>query len=187
MLDITQQDFIDLMKNDFDESRFKVLYNDIPKEGHSSNYIEKDGRQYRIFHFEDLKTGEDYWLNYIWHPEDSFEMCDLFTKLKDVGINILENPPKVVKAPPELEKTKEQLADEALMDEYKAIESECRDFQQAKSEIPVSVIDDILEFMSSRRFSFCQLRAKIIPYCIQYRITHKSLWPYLQKKAYSAK
>lgn len=187
MLNIIQQDFIELMKEFHDESRFEVLYNDIPKEGHSSDYMEKDGRQYRIFHFKDLKTGEDYWLNYTWYPEDSFEMYHLFTNLKDVGINILENPPKTVKAPPEPEKTQEQLDDEALMANYKAIEPECRDFNQVKKEIPVSVIDDILGFMSSRKFSIYQLRAKIIPYCIQYRITHQSLWPYLQKKAYSAK
>lgn len=187
MLNITQQDFVDLMKEDFDESRFNVLYNDISKEGHSSNYMEKDGRQYRIFNFEDLTTGENYWLNYIWYPEDSFEMYHLFTKLEEVGINILENPPKIVKSPPKPVKTQEQLSDEALMDEYKAIEDECRDFNEVKEEIPVSVVDDILSFMKTKKFSIYQLRAKIIPYCVQYRITHESLWPYLQKKAYSAK
>jgi hypothetical protein len=183
MLNITRQDFIELMKEGHDEAVFNVLYNDIPKEGHSSNYIEDDGRQYRIFHFEDLRTGQDYWLNYTWYPDDSFEMYHLFTDLKEVGINLLENPPKVVEAPPEPIKTQAQKDDEALMEQYKAIEGECRDFNEVKKEIPVSVIDDIVNFMKTRKFSIYELRAKIIPYCIQYKITHKSFWPYLQKKA----
>lgn len=130
----------------------------------------------------DEKIGIEYNLNYVWYPDDSFEFYHLFTDLEDVGINLINDPPKPVEKEPEPVKTQAQLDDEALMARYEALESDFEEFDSSNSNIPVSAINDMLDFMRTRSFNIYELRAKVIPYCIEYKVKHKALFRYLQRK-----
>lgn len=179
LIQITNSELIDLMNHN--NNNFEVLYDDIPKDGHSSDYIEDDGRQYRLFQFKHLNTNKIYELNYIYQPEFPFVETDIFTDLITIGILVIEDElEETIKEQIIENKPKEQIEDEELWQEYKNIESECRNIEDAKNEIPISVIEDIKNFLNTKQFSMYQLREKIIPYCIQYRVDQKSFWNYVK-------
>ena len=181
MLQLTYKDLEDIVQEAFD--RFEVLYNDIPKHGHSSDYIEDDGRQFRVFDFKDTETDTTYSFSYVWHAEWGFDFpASLFSHPHGVEIvqESIINPPKPVEPEPEPELSAEQLADKQLMEEYNR--TEVVEFNPKTSSIPVGVVDDILKFLETKKFSMFDLRKKIIPVCIEYQIEQKSFWTYLQNR-----
>ena len=182
-LQLTEKELIAIMWEEFE--RFKVLYDDIPKEGHSSQYIEDDGRQYRYFEFEDMQTGQTYDFSYVWYPDFEFEIGSILGEhrgivfVKESVLKLLPEP--VVVTPPEPVLTPEQLADKELWARYQAIEGEVTPMDGSKK-VPRAVIADIIQFLNQREFNIYQLRAKIIPVCIEYKIEHKSFWAHIQVK-----
>jgi len=78
------------------------------------------------------------------------------------------------------EMTEEELQLEDLWDQYN--KTEVVDMSLAKDAIPVSAVDDICDFLSTRSFTFNQLKLRILPVCIQYKVSHESFWNYLKKK-----
>lgn len=171
------------MYGEFD--RFQILYDDIPRDGHSSLYIEDDGRQYRYFEFKDTTTGEVYNFSYVWHSEFPFNpSTDIMDDLDGIVIvnqsvlKLIEEPPVVV--PPEPILSAEEIADKELWAKYNAVLSEMTPMNPSKK-VPKAVISDIIAFLKTD-FNMYQLRAKILPVCITYRIEHKSFWEYIQVK-----
>mgnify|MGYP000341940056 CR=1 FL=1 len=82
-LQLTNEDVELLINGGLDESepfgdRFKEIFNDMPMY-HSSpvmedgethrDYMEKDGREYRLYVFKDIKTGMEHRIRYTYHPE----------------------------------------------------------------------------------------------------------------------
>ena len=165
--------------------RFNVLYDDIPKEGHSRQYIEDDGRQYRYFEFEDTQTGQVYNFSYVWYPDWGFELGSIIGQhngivfVQNSVLNLLDEPAVITPPPPEL--TPEQLADRELWARYEAIESEVTPMGRDKK-IPKEIITNIINFLKNGKFNMYQLRAMIIPVCIEYKIEHKSFWEFIQIK-----
>ena len=181
MLKLTYAELLKITYDDLDG--FTVLYNDIPKDGHSSDYIEDDGRQRRNCEFEKDKVC--YQFNYTWYPNHSHEFpLDLGNEpsgIEFVDISVIDIP--VVVEEPIVILTDEQIADKKLWDSYYEIESEVSVMDKHKAKtIPVGVIDDIIDFLDTYKFNLYELRANIIPTCIEYRIEHKSFWRYLQQR-----
>lgn len=183
-LQLTGKELTAIMWEEFE--RFTVLYDDIPKEGHSSQYIEDDGRQYRYFEFKDNLTGEVYDFSYVWHSDFPFNhKTDILGSHEGIVfveqsvLKLIEEPPVVV--PPEPVLTAEQIADKELWDKYNAVVSEMTPMGPSKK-VPRAVIADILAFLKGKEFNMYQLRAKILPVCIEYKIEHKSFWAFLQVK-----
>lgn len=171
-----------------DLDRFEVIYNDIPKDGHSSLYIEDDGRQFRYFKFKDIETNLEYSFSYVWEPEWRTEFPSAFLGDPPAGISFVANsvlyPDYTSKAidPPKVLSPAEQ-ADTDLMARYRAIEHTTLDFKDYSKIVPKATVKDILQFLKTAKFSMLDLRAKIIPVCIEYNINDKSFWAYLQRKA----
>jgi hypothetical protein len=182
-LHLTENELIAIMDEELE--RFKVHYDDIPKEGHSSQYIEDDGRQLRYFEFEDTQTSQTYSFSYVWYPDWGFELYNILGQhngivfVKESVLNLLNEP--VVAAPPPPVLTPEQLADKELWARYQAIEGEVTPMDRTKK-VPKAVIADIIQFLKQREFNLYQLRANIIPVCIEYKIDHKSFWEFIQIK-----
>lgn len=183
VLQLTEEEMVAIMWEDI--LRFKVLYDDIPKEGHYSQYMDRGGKQYRYFEFEDTQTGQTYSFSYVWYPDWDFELSSILGEhkgiefVKESVLNLLDEPEIVV--PPEPVLTAEQLADKELWARYQAIEGEVTPMDNNKK-VPRAVIADILAFLKSEKFDMFQLRAKIIPVCIEYRIEHNSFWRHIQVK-----
>lgn len=181
---ISHKDLEAIINNEFE--RFSVIYNDIPKEGPSSDYIEDDGRQYRYCEFVDNLTNTTYSFSYVWHPDisDAF-LSDMFSGCLPESIKIVSHstltPPSfsVPTQPPE--PTPEEQADKELWQRYE--QSQQLPLEQVKDRIPLSVVDDLLDFIKTKKFNILELRAKILPVCIDYGIEQKSFWNYLQKRA----
>lgn len=180
-LKLTYKDLEDILCENFD--RFEVLYNDIPKDGHSSQYIEDDGRQLRYFEFKDTLTKKTYSFSYVWHAEYDYDFPLSFLGDPPEEIEFVEtsiiNPPAPVEPEPEPKLTAEQLFDKELMAQYD--ETDVQEFNVKDDLIPLSVIDDLLKFLKTEQFSMYDLRRKVYPVCIKYGVEQKSLWTYLQK------
>lgn len=191
---LTEKELEQIMKGNVD--RFDTVFDDIPMyhpdhvrqpgETHRS-YVEDDGREYRWFIFKDLQTNEEYYVNYTYNPDwdnDIMDYQDVEIVEKSV-LNLLEEPKPVVAPEPVL--TPEQKADKELWAKYQAIESETKPVEEKLKDIPKTTIKDITEFLKLGSFNMYQLRAKIIPVCIEYKVEQQSLWQHVQKKAYSKK
>lgn len=186
-LQLTYRELEDIVNDDFsDRKRFEILYDDIPKEGHSSSYIEDDGRQFRLFVFKDKVTNQEYDFNYIWHVDWRFNFPESFLGNEPKGITFVEKsvicppePEMPVKAP---ERTSEQKADDDLMAKYKLTTERFTMSQDAEKIIPREVVKDAIKFLETEKFSMITLRAKMIPICIQYKVDEKAFWNHLQVK-----
>lgn len=179
-LTLTNSELDDLMCDSL--KGFKVLNDDIPKDGHSSQYIERDGRQYRQFEFERLSDGKTFNFCYTWYTDISFEPTHIFDSLAEMNIEIVDDPVVEPEPKPEPILTKEQQDDKDLMQAYDDAESEMVDISEAENKIPKAVIKELTDYLNTGKFNMYELRAKIFPISMEYKITHKSLWTFLQKK-----
>jgi hypothetical protein len=177
---ITHSELSNLMNDDLDG--FDVLYNDIPKDGHSSQYIEDDGRQYRQFEFKRLLDGETFNFSYTWNPHFGFETSDIFDSLIKMNIEVIDDPVVVPEPIPEPVLTQEQQADKDLMQQYNDAESNMVDINDDLEKIPNSVIKELINYLNTSKYNMYELRAKIFPVSIKYNIEHKSLWHFLQRE-----
>lgn len=177
------------------EDRFKVTFDDIPlyMPGHKCepgethrNYIEDDGREYRVLCFKDLKTGKEYDLNYTFNPEyeNDFESNDEITFVvnKEDSDLFVKQEPVLKKEPP---KSAEEIAYETLWNEYNSLEAQgvlviVKPKERLK--VPKAVIDDLKTFMKTQRFNAYQLSHKFVPVCIEYKLEQKSFWHWFQVK-----
>lgn len=195
-LKLTKKDLDNFINNKLPK-RFEKVFDDIPmyhpehviQKGESHRqYVEDDQREYRWFIFKDTQTGVEYCLNYIYHPEWPNDIIDYPSDITIVDnsedSDIYENPvPSVVQDPT---MTPEQLADKELWDKYEAV-ADKKSFEEIEKTIPKKVIKEITDFLKAGSFSMLQLRGKIIPVCIEYKVDQQSFWLHVQKKAYRKK
>lgn len=98
--------------------------------------------------------------------------------------DVYEAPKPVVV--PEKVLTPEEKADKELWAKYEAVEGK-KAVEDLEKAIPKKVIKEIKDFLKLGKFNMYQLREKIIPVCIEYKVEQQSFWQHVQKKAYSKK
>lgn len=185
-LKITYPELKLIMRDDWHDDRFEVVYDDIPKEGHSSDYIER-GKQYRYFEFKDNITGLHYYFSYVWYEEISSDfpldfLGDPPDGVEFIETSVLVEPPKP-KPEPFVELTPAQKADKELWDKYLSVKDECKVVEKKeKISVPKEVIKEIIRFLKEEKFNAYQLREKIIPVCIEYKLEQNSFWHWIQVK-----
>lgn len=179
--------------------RFDVVFDDIPiyMEGYQlekgethHSYIEDDGREYRVLILKDLKTNNELSLNYTFNrewPNDLMDVPKWVELVKDEKQSDFYKEPVVV-PPKEEVLTPEQQADKDLVAKYQAVKPECATVEvKQRLKVPKRVIDDILHFLANEKFNMYQLRGKVYPVAIEYRLEADTFWRWLQNKAYSAR
>lgn len=193
-LKLTKNEIEKIINNHIDIDRFEEVFNDIPmyhpdhimEKGETHRqYVEDDSREYRWYIFKDIKTDIEYCINYIYHPEWPNDIMELPESIKVVS-NPEESDLYVTSVPvvePEPVLTNEQRYDKDLLAKYQDISSECKVVEKKeKLKVPKATIDDILAFLKSEKFSVLELRAKVIPVCIEYKLEEKSFWRWIQVK-----
>lgn len=195
-LKLTKKDLDNFINNKMPD-RFEEVFNDIPMyhpdhviekgETHRS-YIEDDGREYRWFIFKDTQTDSEYCLNYTYNSEWPNDIMDYPSEIEVVekaeDSDVYEAPKPVVV--PEKVLTPEEKADKELWAKYEAVEGK-KAVEDLEKAIPKKVIKEIKDFLKLGKFNMYQLREKIIPVCIEYKVEQQSFWQHVQKKAYSKK
>ena len=180
MLKVTNNELIDIISGDDDN--YEIITNGLPLEDQHL-YKEDDGREFHIVEFIDKRTNEEYYFQYIWHPEYTTNFkYDFLVKPKNieiVSVSVINPPIDVVPKEPEL--TEEQKEDKKLWQLYLDTPDKEQFISIKKSGIDKKIIDDILQKLSGP-FSIIQLRAIIIPVCIKYKLEQKSFWNFIQKK-----
>lgn len=195
-LKLTHKEVEKLINNRLNTERFEEVFNDIPMY-HPDHVIEKgethyqyqedDGRQYRWFIFKDTVTGVEYCINYIYHPEwpndlmDTPDSIEIVTNDEDSDIYV--KPVPVVE--PEKVLTPEAQADKDLWAKYQAMKHECRAVEpKERLKVPKDRIDEILNLLKTKNFNAIQLRAVVVPVCIEYKLEDVTFWSWIQSKAF---
>ncbi len=187
--------------------RFEVEFNDIPMymsgynrvpgETHR-NFIEDDGREYRVLIFKDTKTGKVYDVNYVYHSEfgNDYIACDGLVLVQDPKQSMLYvevNKPEPVKEVKEVKEVKaldpvlqeqKNLSEKLKAQYYEVEENEPLKFVKPDDviEVPVSVINDLKIFIKTKKFNLYQLQGKVFKICIDYKLEQKSFWQWFQIK-----
>lgn len=185
-LQLTHQELELIIRDDWHDDRFKVLEDDIPKDGHSSQYIEDDGRQYRSFEFEDTVTGKFYQFCYTWHRDYPVEVPLSLFESTVSGITFVKDSVLVPKAAPVAPiapvLTPIQQADKDLWATYKAVEDQMSKDERDLKRIPKETMRDLLEFMRSKSFSIIDVRARLVPIMLEHKLHDIMLWTHIQQK-----
>lgn len=180
MLQLTSREINDIISDNID--RFELIMEGLPKDDDVDKYIEDDGRQYRLCEFKDTETNETYYFQYVSYPDMYSDFpCDFLIVpegITIVPISVIDPPKPVIPEPIVL--TAEQKADKELWNKY--LQTDHVPFVNPRThKIPNTIITDICVFMKNSQFSMIQLRAKLIPVCIEYKVEQKSFWNWLQK------
>jgi len=193
-LKLTYKEVENLINNRFDDERFEVTFDDIPmyhkdhviaKGETHRDYTEDDGREFRWFIFIDKVTGLEHHINYTYHkdwPNDIFDIPDSIEVVEKKEESDIYVAPKPV-VEPEIILSPEAQADKDLWNRYLAVEAECIAVApKEKLKVPSATIKEILAFLKTQKFNGYQLRAVIIPVCIEYKLEHASFWKWIQVK-----
>lgn len=184
-IQITHAEFNDILHGVSDQ--FDTVFNDIPmyhpdhepqKSESHRDYIEDDGREYRLIIFKNKTTNQEYSFSYVYHTEFGPSFPFDTENVEFVKEKAQTSPPTTT---PIL--TDEQKADKSLWEKYEAGKKS----QFRAGMVPTAVVRDICNFLKRPQFTMLELRAKIIPICIEYGVEQKSFWNYIQTKAYKAK
>jgi hypothetical protein len=195
-LKLTNKDLNNFINNKMPE-RFEEVFDDIPmyhpdheiQKGETHRqYTEDDGREYRWFIFKDTKTDIEYCLNYTYSPEWPSDMMDYPSSIQIVEKaeeSDAYEPPKPVVVPEKVLSPVEK-ADKELWAKYEAVEGK-KVFEDLDKAVPKKVIKEIKDFLKLGNFNMYQLREKIIPVCIEYKVEQQSLWNHIQNRTYGKK
>jgi hypothetical protein len=195
-LKLTHKEVEKLINNRLDTERFEEVFNDIPmyhpdhvmEKGETHRlYIEDDGREYRIYIFKDTVTGVEHCINYTYNPEFPNDLMDTPDSIEivanDEDSDIYVKPVPVVVPEPVL--TPEAQADKDLWAKYQAMKHECRNVEpKERLKVPKARIDEILNLLKTKNFNAYQLRAVIVPVCIEYKLEDVTFWRWIQSKAF---
>lgn len=191
---MTEKELDKLINGRLDTDRFEETFNDIPMyhpdhviekgETHRS-YIEDDGREYRWMIIVDKQTGNEHYINYTYNPEwpnDILSTPDFIEIVeRDEDSDFYVKPVPVVVAEHVL--SPEAQADKDLCEQYKLIEAECTILPRTgKIPVPKEKIDEVLAFLKTKEWGVFQLRAIILPICIDHKVEQNSFWHWLQVK-----
>lgn len=186
ILQLTHKELELILRDDWHDGRFKILNDDIPKDGHSSQYIEDDGRQYRYFEFEDTATGAVYGFSYTWYADYPVEVPLCLFDRTPAGLAFVTESVLVAKAepiaPPEVVLTPVQQADKDLWAQYKVVEDQMSQDEKDLKKIPKKTLTDLLAFLRSPGISIVDVRAKLVPVMLEYQLHDKLLWTHVQQK-----
>lgn len=191
MIKLTQNQINKIINYDLNNERFVEIFNDIPlyhpehlrTDGETHrDYIEK-GSEYRWFIFKDTLTDIEYCLNYKYHedwPNDIISNPD--------NIQIVENDEEsdiYIKPEPVIIKevllSPEEQTDKDLWNKYLSIKHECKIVMpKEKLKISKEKLNVLIDLMKTKSFSIIQLRAVVIPLCIEYKLEDKSFWRWIQ-------
>jgi hypothetical protein len=185
-IQLTYKELQDITYDDLEG--FELLYNAIPNDGGNPNdYMEDDGRQFRICEFKDLSTGETYYFNYTWHHEWDHQFPDSLLSDPDEieGIEFVEKSVRVkeeaLKPEPVVVLTPEQQADKDLVAKYNALkDSFVKMNSEKEKQIPKAKIKEINDYLKRKDCTMIGVRALAYPLCIQHQVTEDSLWHYIQ-------
>jgi hypothetical protein len=195
-LKLTHKEVEKLINNRLNTERFEEVFNDIPMY-HPDHVIEKgethyqyqedDGRQYRWYIFKDTVTGVEHCINYTYHPEWPNDLMDTPDSIEivanDEDSDIYVKPVPVVE--PEKVLTPEAQADKNLWAKYQAMKHECRNVEpKERLKVPKARIDEILNLLKTKNFNAYQLRAVVVPVCIEYKLEDLTFWRWIQSKAF---
>lgn len=195
-LKLTRKEIDNLINNRLDIDRFEEIFNDIPmyhpdhviEKGETHrDYTEDDGREYRWYIFKDAVTGVEHCINYTWNPEWPNDLMDTPSSIQiveqDEESDLYVKPKQIVVQESVL--TPEEASDKELWARYQAIKHECREVQpKERLKVPKARIDEILNFLKTKKFNMYQLRAVVIPVCIEYKLEDVTFWRWIQSKAY---
>lgn len=193
-LKLTRKEIEKLINNRLDTKRFEEIFNDIPlyhpehviQQGETHrDYIEDDQREYRWYIFKDTVTGVEHCINYTWNPDWPNDLMDTPNSIKIVDKD--EESDIYVKTVPFVEPEKvltpEAQADKDLWNEYQAMKHECRQVEpKERLKVPKARIDNILNLIKTKSFNMYQLRAVVIPVCIEYKLEDVTFWRWIQSK-----
>jgi hypothetical protein len=193
-LKLTHKEVENLINNRFDDERFEVTFDDIPmyhkdhviaKGETHRDYTEDDGREFRWFIFTDKVTGLEHHINYTYHkdwPNDIFDIPDSIEVVEKKEESDIYVAPKPV-VEPEVILSPEEQADKDLWNRYLAVEPECTVvIPKEKLKVPSATIKEVLRFIKEEKYNARQLRAVVIPLCIEYKFEHASFWKWIQVK-----
>lgn len=195
-LKLTHKEVEKLINNRLDTERFEEVFNDIPmyhpdhvmEKGETHRlYIEDDGREYRIYIFKDTVTGVEHCINYTYNPEFPNDLMDTPDSIEivsnDEDSDIYVKPVPVVE--PQKVLTPEAQADKELWAKYQAMKHECRAVEpKERLKVPKARIDEILNLLKTKNFNAYQLRAVVVPVCIEYKLEDLTFWRWIQSKAF---
>lgn len=193
-LKLTKKEVDKLINNRLNTDRFEEIFNDIPmyhpdhviEKGETHyQYYEDDGRKYCWYIFKDTVTGIEHCINYTWNPDWPNDLMDTPNSIqivdKDEESDIYVNPVPIVE--PEKILTPEAQADKDLWNKYQAMKHECLEVvPKERLKVPKARIDEILNLLKSKNFNMYQLRAVIIPVCIDYKLEDVTFWRWIQVK-----
>lgn len=198
-LKMTFKEVEKLVNNKLDTDRFEEVFNDIPMyhpdhviqkgETHRS-YIEDDHREYRWYIFKDNVSGIEHCINYTYNPEwpnDVFDTPDSIEIVDNEEDSDLYVKPVPVVEPEEVLSAEAQ-ADKELWAVYQAMKAHCRVVEpKERQPAPTARINAIISLMKTKSWNMYQLRAIIIPVCIEYKLEDVSFWRWIQAKYSRAK
>lgn len=194
-LKLTRNQLNKFINGDLNEHFFEEIFDDIPlyhedyvkSEGETHrDYMEEDGREYRWFIFKNKETNEEYCLNYTRNVDWDNDLMDVSDNIEVVSdeaeSSVYVKPEPIII--PKKTLTPEEQADADLWTQYRAIENECISVKpKERIKVPKARIDEILNFTNSgEKYSIYQLRAVILPVCIEYKIEQASFWKWIQPK-----
>lgn len=195
-LKLTNKEVEKLINNRLENDRFKIIFNDIPfyhpdhepEKGETHrDYVEDDQREYRWLIFTDVSTGLEHCINYTYNPEWPNDLIELPKSIqivnKEEDSDIYVKPVPIVNVEKPL--TLEAQADKELWQRYQEIKHECRKVSpKEKIKVPKNRIDEILNLLKTKSFNMYQLRAVVIPVCIEYKLEDVTFWHWIQSKSY---
>lgn len=195
-LKLTSKEVEKLINNRLHTERFEEVFNDIPmyhpdhviEKGETHrDYCEDDGREYRLYIFKDTVTGVEHCINYTYNPEFPNDLMDTPDSIEivenDEDSDIYVKPVPVVE--PEKVLTPEAQADKDLWAKYQAMKHECRNVEpKERLKVPKARIDEILNLLKTKKFNAFQLRAVVVPVCIEYKLEDVTFWRWIQSKAF---
>lgn len=191
---MTAKELDQFINGRLDTERFDEIFNDIPmyhpdhvieKGERHTDYIEDDGREYRWMIIVDKVTGLEHCINYTYNkewPNDILDTPDFIQIVEqEEDSDFYVKPVPVVVDEPVL--SPEAHADKEMTAKYKAIESECVILpKKGKIPVPKEKIDEVLAFLKTKNWGILQLRAIIVPICIEYKVEQNSFWHWIQVK-----
>jgi len=196
---MTERELDKLINGRLDTDRFEEIFNDIPmyhpdhvieKGERHTDYIEDDGREYRWLILKDNITGEEHYINYTYNkewPNDILETPDFIQIVANEEDSDFYVAPEPVVAPVE-QLSSEAQADKDLWARYQAMKHECRIVEpKERLNVPKARIDEILNLLKTKTYNMYQLRAVIVPVCIEYKLEDVTFWRWIQSKAFGKK
>lgn len=196
---MTERELDKLINGRLDTDRFEEIFNDIPmyhpdhvieKGERHNDYIEDDGREYRILILKDNLANVERWIHYTYNkewPNDILSTPDFIELVENEEDSDFYVAPEPVVAPVE-QLSPEAQADKDLWARYQAMKHECRTVEpRERLNVPKDRIDAIFNLMKTQKYNMYQLRAVIVPVCIDYKLEDVTFWRWIQSKAFSKK